>query len=527
MIDLMTRVALLLPFALLLPTGGEAATTTAGSALRTVVTPTGIETVTVEAPRVATPLNSSTNPNPSATGLRWVYPSTAGPGPWITASVAVGNHGTFHWLGQDLNFRTVSLVSTTDDQSPAAPIYEDPLPNNTLAGVDVAAADHGPVAAAVYFDLLGGADEIRVYSGFSSTPLALPTTDAQEVSISEDGDRIAIGYRDASNFAATTVYDPALNVIQTVNTGSTLNFAEHDLSADGSTLLIADLTEDFVFDVATGALLFQDPSTVGNQAHVIDGDGDTWGSRRLRRRPVEADRRLVPADPHLRRSDVHQQLRLHRVRPLQGRQHLRGRRGRRRQLARPAGLLLVGRRDVDDAAVDLPARQHRRVAGHAAGGRAVGRRSHHRRRDVGRAVQRAPRGAGVRSRCRQRADRQRRHAPAPASTSTCRATASRIAVGTKSVHANVNGNGGEGYSFDLGGDGHWLDGTPSVGRNITLHVGGNPGEQVLLVAGLGLLPSPLAVGGVRGGWWLDPALAGPRPDAGSVGSRPAATSRCR
>ena len=105
-----------------------------GTATRTEVTRDGIRTVETggaAAAPFAPWTTSGSNPNPSAAGLRWVYPNPAGM-PWITESVSTGNHGTFHWLGQDLNFRRVSLVSSTDDQAPALPISEDPHANGTL-----------------------------------------------------------------------------------------------------------------------------------------------------------------------------------------------------------------------------------------------------------------------------------------------------------------------------------------------------------------------------------------------------------
>jgi hypothetical protein len=81
-----------------------------------------------------------------------------------------------------------------------------------------------------------------------------------------------------------------------------------------------------------------------------------------------------------------------------------------------------------------------------------------------------------------------------------------VVAGTKAVHANVNGNGGEGYSFDLGGQGLSLRGTPSITRSVSLDLGGTPGEQVLIMASLNDLAAPVGVPGLRGAFGLDPAF---------------------
>lgn len=86
-----------------------------------------------------------------------------------------------------------------------------------------------------------------------------------------------------------------------------------------------------------------------------------------------------------------------------------------------------------------------------------------------------------------------------------------------------DGSGGEGYSFDRGGQGQWLSGTPSIGEDITLHFGGNPGDALSVFAGFALLATPLHDPGAftgdlyldTGAFFLGPFFLGAVPVGGT------------
>src|SRR5207249_1684778 len=54
-------------------------------------------------------------------------------------------------------------------------------------------------------------------------------------------------------------------------------FRQHDLSADGKVVLIGSDDHDWLFNVDSGALLFDDGTTVSDDAHSVNQDGTAWG----------------------------------------------------------------------------------------------------------------------------------------------------------------------------------------------------------------------------------------------------------
>lgn len=479
-----------------------------GQSVRTTVevTPEGI--FTTDEASVALPIGgptfaSGTNPNPSAPGLRWTLPNPAGM-PWISMRVATGNHGTFQWIAQDLNFRRVALVAATDDQAPAVPIYEDVYASAGGASLEVQAADEADTGVGVWYDGGTNTSDVRVYSGFSSTPTTLPGVRAREHDVSDDGQVIALGFTAGNGNAAATMFDASLAPITTV-VAPNGPFVQLDLSDDGSTLLIASATDNYVYDVVTGSLLFQDASTVFHQAHVIDGDGDTWGRGgfdvRLWKRIAGSYQPILVFDDNTFISSSGYTA---------------------------AGLSEDGSTFVV-AAVDAANWLDFRVYCWSIGATTATHLWTYQHVSTG-AWQDTPQQVelsadgktiavaswGAQSSAHPEVlvfDRDLGNVPVGSIDTPGSAMDVDVAedgqfvlAGTKAVHANVTGNGGEAYSYDLGGQGYRLRGTPSIGRSIQLEIGGNPGDPVLLWAGLGLLPAPVPVFPFRGTFALDPGL---------------------
>ena len=446
------------------------------------------------------------NPNPSAAGLRWTYAAPAAT-PWITERVSVGNLGTLAWLGQNQNGERVSLLSTTEDAAPPATLYENLLTNSDL--VMLAAADKGWACAVTRCVVASNLYEFRYSTGSSAAPVyTVPVpvgagTGCPEPAISADGSRAAIGYTDGAGLATVDVWDAAGSMVNTlvVPTGS---FREHDLSGDGSTVLIATGNHDWLYDVDTGALLFDDGSTVSTDAHAISGDGKAWGRGgfdvgawvfngstyvRVVNFVDGGFGFFVPlacgisADGSTFAAAAYDATNANKFRVYAW--HLT-----------PSGstLLWTYIKTGTGALQDAPA-----AVSLSDDGRwiAVG--------SWGNASQSHPEALLF--------DRDAGNVPV-ASVDTpgsvfdldLSGDGQFIVIGTKAVHANDFGNGGEGYSFDRGGQGQWLTGTPSIGQSITLHFGGNPGDAVFLFVGLSLLSTPLHdPGTMTGDFFLTPA----------------------
>lgn len=468
-----------------------------------VVTHEGVFTVEVETSGTVKPFTTTTvsNPNPTAPGARWIYPNTADL-PWITESVGVGNFGTMDWLGENLNGERLSLVSPTDDQSPALPIYEDLAPTTESVSIQVAAADKATSCAAAWRNSTTGVNEIRLYSGFSPTPATLAAP-VQEIRISDDGTRIAAGYADVANNAAVTVYDETLLPLITV-TGAGSTFRHHDISGDGSTVLLASGTTNFVYDVATGGLLHQDGSTVSHDAHSIDNDGDTWGRGGFdvgvwKESGGVYTRILTYTDPAFgfgvfdacdvsadgstfvvagRDATTNAHFRVYCF-----------------ALSSTGAQLLwryvnLGGGSLQDVAQEVSVSDDGRKIAVGSWGAQTG--GHPEVLVFDRDLGNVP-IASI-------------DTPGSCFSVDLSGDGQFVVAGTKAVHANINGNGGEGYSHDLGDQGFWLQGTPSLGRTITLNFNGAPGDLAFISASLDLLPAPLTIFPYAGDWWLDPAF---------------------
>ena len=441
------------------------------------------------------------NPNPTPAGLRWTYPNP-GATPWITTSTGIGNFGTMDWLGQTLNGERLSFLSPTDT-NPPTPIYEDiAVPADSVA-IQVAAADKAPGCAVVWRNSTSGVDEIRYYDGFSATPLSLSGVPVQEIRISDNGKRVAVGYTNGPD-SEVTVYDETLTPLATL-VGAGATFRHHDISGDGSRVLIASGTTNFVYDVASGGLLQSDGSTVSHDAHSIDKDGDTWGrggfdvgvwkesaggtwTRILNFNDgafgfgvydacdVSADGTTFVATGRDATVSAHYRVYCWRLG------------------ATSATLLWTynnsGTGTWQDVGQEVSVSDDGKwIAAGSWGAQSNGHPE----------VQIFDRDAG-------NVPVTSIDTPGSCFSLDMSGDGQFVVAGTKSVHANTFGNGGEGYSLDLGGQGHWISGTPSIGRNISLNFNGAPGEAVFFAASLGLLPAGQSFPGWTGLWWLDPGM---------------------
>jgi hypothetical protein len=470
------------------------------------------------------------NPNPSPMGLRWTYANPPGV-PWITQSVSVGMSGAFAWLGQNLNGERLSFVSTTDDAGPPPlPVYEIPLLGADF--VEVKAADDGPACALAVVQPSTGVspNELRLLEGFSTTPVftvsGLPNF---EVAVSDDGRFVAAAYSPSMGVARVDVFDanaPSPTVPVAMLTSTVQSFREHDISGDGSTVLLATHMSNHVFDVATGNEIFTDSTTVSHDAHSIDFDGDTWARGGFN--PVRAwihngatyQAVLNFSDPTLgfpvyTACDV----------------------------SADGSTLVAAAYDANNNSLfrvycfDLDLAGSTTLwtyVNNGSGGlqdtpQAVSLS------DDGRWIAVGSWGAEF-SGHPEALLFDRNAGPVPIGSVDTPGSVFDVdlsgdgqflVVGTKAVHANVFGNGGEGYSFDRGGQGHRLVGTASVGRSIALETGGTPGDSVILAVATAL-GTPTTIPPIGGSLLLDlaslvfpPQLVGTVP-AGGVLSTPLA-----
>jgi hypothetical protein len=451
----------------------------------------------------------------SAAGLRWTYPNPAGL-PWISESASVGNFGTFAWLGQNLNAQRLSFVSSTDDAgSPPIPIYEPLFPGATLA---VRAADKS--ATTVVGEIAGTTYNLHYFSGFASTPVhTIAQPSGFEIAIADGGARFSSGYTNASGASQVDVYDATSGTptvpIQSL-TATSFAFRHHDISGDGSTVLLASGTTNHVFDVASGVEIFTDPSTVSHDAHAINFDGSAWG-----RGGFDI------------RAWVHDGVTYNQV------------------LSFVDGSLGFGVSTACDisgdgstfAAASYDANDANKFRVYvwslsATGSTLLWTYSHTGSgsfQDVPAAVSVSDDGRwiavgswGTQSAGHPEAmlfDRDAGSVPVavvdtPGSVRDLDLSGDGrfLVFGTKAVHAGTFGNGGEGYSFDRGGQGHSLSGTSSVGRTIQLRTYGPSGDFVAHALASALLAAPFPLPGFAGALELDPgALLGSPFAVGTIG----------
>ncbi|MFH0947356.1 MAG: hypothetical protein V2A76_19390 [Planctomycetota bacterium] len=469
-----------------------------------VVTPDGVFTVeqtrwALLSPEPVTPPWS--NPNPSLPSVRWRYPNPLAT-PWITESVGIGNFGTMDWLGQNLNGERVSLLAPTEFPLSASPIYEDPDLTGSSISIQVAAADKAPACAVAWRNTTTGANEIRYYSGYSATPLVHLGANVEEIRISDDGTRVAAGYTDASGDAAVDMFDENVAYLTTL-VGAGSSFRHHDISGDGSTVLIASGTTDFVYDVATGSLLHQDASTVSTDAHSIDNDGDTWGrggfdvgvwkdsggtySRILTFSDTSFGFGIYDA------CDVSADGTTFAVagRDATTTAHFRVYCW---SLSSTSATLLwtfdcAGTGSYQDVGQEVSISDDGKLIAVGSWGDEFD--AHPEVMVFDRATGNIVHSVDTRGSCY---------------SVDMSGDGQFVVVGAKAVHANVFGDGGDGYSLDNGGQGFFLAGTPSIGRTCTLAFRGAPSDPVWMSASLGLRPTGIPIHGYSGLWWLDPTL---------------------
>jgi len=478
----------LLPLVSLAPLFAQGERTTA------VVTPMG-----VFLDRALGPASGAVGPLNSPQGLRWVYPQTTTFS--ITEHVAVGNHGTMAWLAENLNNQRLSLVSTTDTNTPPAFIYE-----VSKLGADdlrVKAADKGPYAAVV--TIVSGVSTLEFYSCFSPTPLwSLTANTYLLVDISETGRYVATGFSPTTTTAEVDVYD-AFSATPTtpiaVLTATTNGLRQFDLSDDGSTVLLATHVADHVFDVATQTQIFQDNTTVSHDAHAISRDGRAWGRGGFN--PLRAwvlnngtyNNVLTYSDNALGFAVFNA--------------GAMSNDGHTFVAAAYDAITYLGLTvycwDLTPTSSTLLWRYHSGGSGTlqdvpsamsisddgtiiAVGSWGDQGNTHPE------AILFARNGGGV--------PLNSVDTPGSVFDLDLSGDGQFLVIGTKAVHANTRGNGGEGYSFDLGGQSHWLRGTVSINRTVDLDTAGNPGELVFL-GFAGGLAAPTTVPGIGGTLELD------------------------
>lgn len=465
------------------------------------VTPAGVFAQTAIVPDRGH--DAQRGPNPSPAGTRWVYANPPAI-PWITESTSVGNHGTFAWLGQNLNGQRLSFVATTDDAgNPPAFIYEVAAPG---ASITVKAADKAPACAVASQNGGTSTYTLDYYRSASSTPeFSVSRSSSFEIAISDDGRYIAAGTSTGATSAAVDVYDArsATPTVPIATLAATSNAFRHlDISGDGSTVLLATHTRDHVFDVATQSELFS-ASTVSHDAHTINRDGKVFARGGFS--PVRAWVRTgATYNEVLTFSDA------------------------------TLGFPVYTACDVSAdgstfvaAAYDASSNERMRIhcfaltptssnrlwtwASDGTGGRQSVPQSVS-LSDNGKYIAVADWGTEFNLHPEVMLfDRDAGSVPiavidTPGSAFDVDLSGDGqfLVAGTKAVHANVFGNGGEGYSFDRGNQDHRLIGTVGLNRTFHLKTGGTPGETIAFVFGTAL-GTPIPVPGIGGTLDLDPA----------------------
>ncbi|MEZ5967034.1 MAG: hypothetical protein R3F56_24565 [Planctomycetota bacterium] len=491
------RLALRLSFlpTLCLTAGVAAQGAVVGTRSNAHVTADGVFMQTTSGPAVPQPSGVS----PSPTGLRWTYSQATTRS--IVNSATVGNHGTLGWLGCNLNNQRTSLFQMTEDNSPPVPVYEVLQPGTQ--SITVKAADKAPVCV-VATVTTAPSGMVEYYRGSSAAPAWFVGYGGYiEAVVSDDGRYVAVGFTSATNTSQVDVYDaqsssPTTPIRTFTNTSH--GFRHIDISGDGSTVLLATNTMDHVYDVASNSLVFS-ATTVSHDAHTINGDGTVFG--RAGFNPMRAwvktggtyQEVLTYNDTSLgfavyTAADVSRDGSTFVAAGYDAQSNERMRVQCFQLTPTGSTLLWTYASDAFGQFQDTPQAVSISDDGKyiAVGSWGTAANDHPETlifdRDVG-----ATPIASVDS-------------PGSCFDADISGDGQFVTVGTKSVHANTFGNGGEGYGFDLGGQAHWLVGSPSVGRSIELRTGGAVGELVYVgfASGLG---GPLTVPGISGTFDLD------------------------
>jgi hypothetical protein len=451
---------------------------------------------------VQSPIDGGVSSALSPRGLRWSWssPTTA---EWIARSVSVGQRGTLAWVGHTLNGKKLSLSATTDNPTAAPkPIFEVSYSNDMV----VKAADASAVA--VVAPSKGGVLEFRrAYANtvVHSITHATKRSSRVEVAISANGRYFAAGYTTTVDGSDVYVYDALSAIPKTPiaklnvpTTGkNTFNaFRQFDLSGDGSTVLLATHTENFVFDVKTGKQLFKDSSTVSHDAHAISADGKVWGRGGF---DIGAW--------------VHDGTTYKRVLSGKGTGNMSFPVWTACGLSADGKTFVVAAYDARNvknfeiSCFNLGLTTTKSLWSYSNTGGGV-------RQDVPSAVSVSADGKiiavgswGAQSSGHPEVlifDRDKGSTPigtidTPGSVFDLDLSGNGrfVVAGTKKVHANVFGRGGIAYSYDLGGRSFWREGTASLTRSIKLSVDGKVADPVLLALSTSPIP-PVAIPGIGG-----------------------------
>jgi len=470
----------------------------APTATRAVATPEGVFFRSEPGAPALAPLGV----NPSPRGLRWTYSQATTRS--IVNSASVGNHGTFGWLGCNLNQQRLSLVQMTEDNATApVPVYEVAKPG--VQTLTVKAADKA-AACAVATITSAPSGTLEYFRGFSSTPLWSVTYPGYfEAVISDDGRYVAAGFTSATNTSQVDVYDaqsatPTTPIRTFTNTSH--GFRHIDISGDGSTVLLATNTMDHVYDVAANSLVFS-TTTVSHDAHAINGDGTVFG--RAGFNPMRAWVKTGTTYTQvLDFNDTSLGFAVYTAADVSADGSTFVAAGYDASSGANARMRVQCFRLTATGSTQLWTFVSDGTGQYQATPQAVSIS------DDGKYIAVGTWGTEFNDHDEALLfDRDIGSTPI-ASVNTpgsvfdldLSGDGQFLTIGSKSVHANVFGNGGEGYSFDLGGQGHWLVGTPSIGRAIRLDTGGATGEQVFIgfASGLG---TPLSVPGIAGTFDLD------------------------
>ncbi len=364
---------------------------------------------------------------------------------------------------------------------PPVPVYENLVPGADV--LTVAAADKGRGSAVV--NCSASTHEVDYYEDGSSTPRfslfppVSPTAGCPEVKVCADSSRLAIGYTAVSGLATVDVWDtqsPNGTLLQTL-TVPVGGYRHHDFSGDGSTVLIGTDNHDWLYDVNNGTLIFDDGTTVSQDAHSVNVDGTAWGRGGfdlgawvlnagtyhrvltfndtslgfpVYAASISADGSTFAAASYDATSPAKFRVYCFALTPSS------------------SSLLWTYAKNGLGTFTDYPAAVSLSDDGRyiGVGSWGTANNSHPEALLFDRDAGNVPIGSI--------------DTPGSVFDLDLSGDGQFLVAGTKAVHANTFGNGGAGYSFDRGGQGFWLSGTVSLPGQATLNVGGTPGDSVLL-----------------------------------------------
>ena len=217
---------------------------------------------------------------------RWTYDD---PGLAVPKTVSIGNDGTQVFSAVEGSFGGSSRLLSSHDQDPAAPVWQHPT-SGEVRNARVDSSDSGDVHATLQMVPAGLGMYRAVVRGTTSADAQGPAWewsfpgsfflhDDAGVHVAGDGSRVvAVLFQQGQGAAQVVAFDPLTGAkTRDFTIGASSGIFYSELSADGSTLYLANTLHAYLVDVDAGGLGDQVSHYLAAlEGHAISQDGSKF-----------------------------------------------------------------------------------------------------------------------------------------------------------------------------------------------------------------------------------------------------------